>query len=56
MLLSNNFSNLTAFYLQKTCDSVLLSQFFMDLTAHYRDSLNKSSIFTSDWMLFQYAL
>lgn len=53
MLLSGNFSYITAFYLQKMFDIVLLSRFFRDLTAHYRDSLNKSSIITSDWMLFQ---
>ncbi len=53
VLLSGNFSDLTALYLQKMFDSVLLSRFFRDLTARYRDSLNKSSIVTSDWMLFQ---
>lgn len=52
-MLSGYFSYITAFYLQKMFDSVLLSRFFMDLTARYRDSLNKSSIVTSDWILFQ---
>ena len=53
VLLSGNFSDLTALYLQKMFDIVLLCRFFRDLTARYHDSLNKSSIVTSDWMLFQ---
>ena len=48
MLLSVIFSNLTTLYLQKMFNSVLLSRFFIDLAAHYRYSLNKSSIVTSD--------
>ena len=56
LLLSRIFLDLTADNLQKMLDNMLLSHFLKDLTADYRFSLNKSSIFTSDWMLFQYVL
>jgi len=56
LLLSRIFLDLTAHNLQKMIDNMLLSQFLGDLAADYRVSLNKSSIFTSDRMLLQYAL
>ena len=53
LLLSPNFFDLAASYLQKMFDNVLLTQFFNHLAADYRYSLNKSFKSTSDWILFQ---